>query len=57
MGVTTVRLTKDNENFMNEAIKTRGDQSKIMNDALKGYFLPKETEKEAPLMKIRKVEL
>ena len=47
MGLTSVRIDADNEQHLTEHCKKRGEKTKIINDALKEYFLPKE-DKEIP---------
>jgi len=53
MGLTSVRIEKDNEDKLNESCKSRGDKSKIINKALKEYFLPKQESSQPIRVKSR----
>lgn len=45
MGLNSVRITPENETHLKEKCKQRGDKSKIINEALSKYFLPKQENK------------
>lgn len=44
--IETFRITEDNNTRVKEVCKTRGDKSKLYNDALNQYFLNQNTPQE-----------